>query len=109
MTGHFAPSLAVGPGSTVLQAATAVGGDIFVATLSGASGNTLCAKNYGDPASSGIGSNAISINNRATGTNKDRAAIAGFFADVMNFGGATTALSSGSAATGTKAGFLLEM
>jgi len=109
VTGHFAPTLAVGPGSTVLQAGITVGGDVFVATLSGASGDTLCARNYGDPASSGIGTNAISINRRATGTNKDRAAIAGFFADVINFGGSTTALSSGSPTFGTKQGFLLEM
>lgn len=109
VTGHFSQTVTVGPGNTVLQAATTVGGDLLVVTLSGASGDTLCAQNYGDPASTGIGANGISINSRAMDTNKDRAAIVGFFADVINFGGSTTALSSGSAISGTKQGFLLEM
>jgi hypothetical protein len=35
--------------------------------------------------------------------------IAGWFGDVINFGGTSTALSSGSPTYGTKQGFLLEM
>jgi len=109
VTGQFTRTLAVGPGNNVLQGVTPVGSDVYVVTLSGASGNTLCAKNFGDPASSGLAANGISVNSRATGTNKDRTAIVGFFSDVINFGGSTTTLSSGSVIQGTKQGFLLEM
>jgi len=112
VVGRFQQTLAVGPGSTVLQAATPVAagtnpGEIFVATLSGASGATLCARNYGDPASVGSAPYGVAVNSRATGTDKDRSAIFGFFTNVINFGGSTTALSGGSSSGG--AGFLLEM
>ena len=108
VAGQFNPSVVVGPGSTVLQKRSA-GGEMFVATLSGASGVTLCAKNFGDPSSVGNGINGIAVNSRATGANKDRTVIAGWFGDVINFGGTSTALSSGSPTYGTKQGFLLEM
>jgi hypothetical protein len=111
VVGRFQQTLAVGPGNTVLQAYTSgSGGETYVVTLSGASGATLCAKNYGDAAStSGSAPDGVAINSRATGAGKDRAVIFGQFTNVLNFGGATTPLSTGSSVLADKRGFLLEM
>jgi hypothetical protein len=113
VVGRFQQTLGVGPGSVTLQANKPLvgknAGETFVVTLDGTTGTTLCARNYGDPSSSGNQPLGISINSRASGLDKDRTAISGWFADVINFGGATTAMSSGSTIVGTKLGFLLEM
>jgi hypothetical protein len=101
VVGTFKPSADIGPGSTVLQTA-GVALETLVVSLDGSSGQTLCGRNYGDVASSGGGAQAVAINHTA-GPLKDRAVIVGNFTKVINFGGATTALSSGAIA-----GYLLE-
>jgi hypothetical protein len=76
--------------------------ETLIVSLDGSTGQTLCAQNYGDAASSGGGAQAVAINHTA-GPLKDRAVVVGNFTKVINFGGATTALSSGASA-----GYLLE-
>jgi hypothetical protein len=101
VVGSFKPTADTGPGSTVLQVA-GVSLETLIVSLDGSSGQTLCAHNYGDIASAGGGAQAVAINHTA-GPLKDRAVVVGNFTNVINFGGATTALSSGALA-----GYLLE-
>jgi hypothetical protein len=103
VVGTFKPTADTGPGNTVLQvAAVPVALETLIVSLDGSSGQTLCARNYGDVASSGGGAQAVAINHTA-GPLKDRAVVVGNFTKVINFGGATSALSSGASA-----GYLLE-
>jgi hypothetical protein len=107
VVGNFSQSLNAGPADATLQATVEAGFfETFVVTLDGTSGQTLCAHGYGDPASGGNGAYGIAINRGATGANKDRAAICGYFNNIVDFGPPTTPLAT-SAAAGT--GYLLEM
>jgi len=108
VVGAYSSSLVVGPGSTALQAAS-TSLEPFVVTLDGASGETLCTNRYGDPSSAGASALSIAINRAGAGANKDRAALGGFFTRVIDFGGQTTALSTGTATASTSSAFLLEM
>ncbi len=81
---------------------------VFALTLSGASGQTLCASSYGDPNSGAATAVSIAINRTGTGANKDRTAIGGFYNKVLDFGGQTTALSAVYSAPQYDA-FLLEL
>jgi hypothetical protein len=105
VVGTFRGSLDAGPGATVLQSAVAGTLEVFALTLSGASGQSLCAKNWGDAASAGSGALAVSVNRSGTGAVKDTTAVVGSFTKVIDFGGQTTALST----PGSNLGFLLEM
>jgi hypothetical protein len=106
--GTFNVSLKVGPGDAALVPAAALVSETWVATLDGTDGQTLCAHGYGDPSSSGGGAYAIAINPGAAGASKDRAAIVGFFSNVINFGAPTTALAAVAKNTPVTA-YLLEM
>jgi len=115
--GSFMTSIDVGPGTAVLNSkSTVVAGALpfesFVVTLDGSSGGTLCAHNYGDPAELGGGAYVVAINRRASGANKDRAAIGGSFTSrAIDFGGQTTALPGDVATNGiiSATSYLLEM
>jgi hypothetical protein len=111
--GAFKSTADVGPGTTTItsHASTASSYESIVVTLDGSTGQTLCAVSYGDPAESGGTAISAAINRRASGANKDRAAIGGAFASsVIDFGGQTTALAARAGiAPGTNSSFLLEM
>jgi hypothetical protein len=79
------------------------GSDTFVVTLSGASGETLCAQGYGDLAGPST-ANTVVIDRWAAGSKKDSIAISGVYTGVIDFGPPTTALASVAAV-----GYLLGM
>ena len=106
VVGSFTQSADVGPGTAVMQANSPTSLESFVVTLDGTSGLTLCARNYGDAASKGGGASCIGINRRASGADKDRIIIGGTFTNVIDFGGATTALAAPGAGN---ASYLVEM
>jgi hypothetical protein len=106
--GNFKGTLDVGPGTTVLTSAVSTVIETFVLTLDGSSGQTLCARNYGDAASKGGGGNCVAVNRWATGAKLDSTSILGSFTVVLDFGPPTTALSSSSGST-VASSYLLRM
>ncbi len=112
VVGGYEDSMDTGSGGGVLQSNLNAGASdapvVFALTLDGASGQTLCARSYGDPNSGGAGAVSIAINRTGTGANKDRAAVGGFYNGVINFGGESTALSA-IVASPQHDGFLLEL
>jgi hypothetical protein len=96
--GHFAGTVDVGSGDSVLTAYAPTGPDVLVAGLDGVTGTTTCARHYGDSARTATqGATWVAVNRWATGTAKDRIAVVGSFVSVIDFGPPTTALAGGGA------------
>jgi hypothetical protein len=76
---------------------------VFVVTLDGSAGQTLCANAYGGIANVGYG-NTIFVDRWAAGGTKDSVAVTGSYKLVIDFGAPNTALSAVA-----NDGFLLEM
>jgi len=102
VVGSFNHTIDVGPGNTVLAstASTAMGKNPFIVSLNGATGETLCARAYGDAGVKGASATAVAVNRQATGTNHDSVAVVGTFLPAIDFGLGTplvtpTAMSSG--------------
>ena len=87
------------------------GSDIFIAQLSGATGNTTCSLGFGQIPDGTLtptqGVNSITINRLGTGTQQDQLTIAGEFRGSLDFGKPNTAITAGVA--GVQAGFILLM
>jgi len=94
VVGAFNRSIDVGPSGALLQVSNPSGAqEPFIVTLDVTTGQSLCARHYGD--SSSLGSTALAIGiNRHGGANKDRAAIVGAFSKAIDFGAPTTPLAS---------------
>jgi len=104
--GFFKMSADVGPGTAVMQANSQTSQESFIVALDGATGQTLCASHYGEVGGLDSSAQALSINRRASGANKDRMVVGGSFRNLINFGGASTPLA---VTTSGQASFLVEM
>jgi hypothetical protein len=79
----FNHTIDVGPGNTILTSNGAAQPGNFnplVVSLDGATGQTLCARAYGDASFKAGNAVAVAVNRQATGAAKDTVAVVGFFA-----------------------------
>lgn len=104
VVGAFLGTIDIAPSGAILTAASDASGsneDVFVARLSGTSGDSLCAAGYGDPASQVA--NSVAVSRSASGTNQDGTFIGGAFkqGSVLDFNTPSTALTSPVAGSGS--------